>query len=92
VPVPPPNSGGQLAGRGKGTVQNALCRSQGQDVTAPDLKAQIAGEIYVALERPGAEPELLAIVGSWLDTLPDVEVLAMLRDYNATGGALHWPR
>jgi hypothetical protein len=38
-------------------------------MTDPDLKAQIAGEIYTALERLDAEEELLAIVGSWRDTL-----------------------
>jgi hypothetical protein len=32
---------------------------------------------------------VLAIVGSWRDTLSDEEVLAMLREYNATGKALH---
>jgi hypothetical protein len=42
----------------------------------------------VALERLGAEPELLSIVGSWRDTLDDTEVLALLRRYNDTGRAL----
>jgi len=58
-------------------------------MTAPDIKAEIAAEIYIALERLGADEELLAIIGSWRDTLPDDEVLALLRDYNATGKALH---
>jgi hypothetical protein len=49
---------------------------------------QIADEIYTAMERLGAEKELLAIVGSWRDTLPVREVLAVLRRYNATGKAL----
>jgi hypothetical protein len=40
------------------------------------------------LERLGAEPELLSI-DSWRDTLDDAEVLTMLREYNATGRALH---
>jgi hypothetical protein len=56
----------------------------------PDIKAQI--ELYIALERLGADPELLAIVGSWQDTLSDAEVLAALRDFNATGGPLHRPQ
>ena len=54
-----------------------------------DLKAQIARDIYTALERLGADEELLAIIGSWRDTLPDAEVLALLRGYNATGRMLH---
>ena len=58
-------------------------------MTQPDIKAQLAGEIYTALERLGAYPELLAIIGAWRDTLPDAEVLALLREYNATGGTLH---
>jgi len=28
-------------------------------------------------------------MGGWRDTLDDAEVLTMLRDYNATGMALH---
>jgi hypothetical protein len=61
-------------------------------VTGPDLKAQIARQIYIALERLDADPELLSIVGSWADTLGDEEVLSMLREYNGTGKALHRPQ
>jgi hypothetical protein len=57
-----------------------------------DLKAQIATELYAALERLDADEELLAIVGSWRDTLDDAEVLSMLREYNATGKTLHRPQ
>jgi hypothetical protein len=59
---------------------------------ARDLKAPIARKIYLALERLGAEPELLAIVGSWRDTLGDAEALSTLREFNATGRVLHWPQ
>ncbi len=52
-------------------------------MTQPNLKAQIVDELYTALEWLGADGELLAIVGSWGDTLPDVDVLRMLREYNA---------
>jgi hypothetical protein len=37
----------------------------------PDLKAQIVGEICKALKRLDADEDLLAIVGSWRDTLDD---------------------
>jgi hypothetical protein len=57
--------------------------------TGTDINAQIAVEIYAALERLGAEPELLSIVGSWRDTLEDSEVLALLQRYNATWRFLH---
>jgi hypothetical protein len=60
-------------------------------VTGPDLSAQIARELYAALERLSADPELLAIVGSWRDTLSDAEVLSTLREYNAAGRVLHRP-
>jgi hypothetical protein len=60
--------------------------------TQPGLKAQIAGEIYTALERLDADEELLSIIGSWRDTLSDEEVLALLWDYNATGRTLHRPQ
>jgi hypothetical protein len=60
--------------------------------TEQDIRRKIAGEIYTALERLGADPELLAIVGSWRDTLPDAEVLLMLRDWNAGRPMLHRPQ
>jgi hypothetical protein len=49
----------------------------------PNIKAQIADEIYRALGDLGAGPELLSIVSSWGDTLDDPAILRMLRDYNA---------
>jgi hypothetical protein len=55
----------------------------------PDLKAEIADEIYAALHRLDADEELLAIVGSWRDTLDDAEVLALLREWNEGGPMLH---
>jgi hypothetical protein len=58
----------------------------------PDLKAQIADEICTALERLGADDELLAIVSGWRDTLDDAEALVMLREYNATGKVLQRPQ
>jgi hypothetical protein len=62
---------------------NAFMGNESQEPLAPDLRAEIAGELYAALEQLGAEPELLVIAGSWRDMLSDAEVLAMLRDYNA---------
>jgi hypothetical protein len=56
-----------------------------QEVTrAPDLTVQILKELYIALERLRTDEELLSIVGSWRDTMPDAEVLALLREYNTT--------
>ena len=40
-------------------------------MTRPHLRAQIANEIYIAMERLGADPNLLSIVGSYGDTLDD---------------------
>lgn len=48
-----------------------------------DLTAAIAREIYIAVERLTGDPELLSILGSYGDTLPDADILAILRDYNA---------
>ncbi len=61
-------------------------------MTGPDITPQIARELYAALERLGADAELLSIVGSWGDTLDEAEVLSMLREYNATGKALSRPQ
>jgi hypothetical protein len=59
---------------------------------AGDLQAKIAREFYIVLERLGADPELLAVVGSWRDTLDDAEILALLKEYNRTGRVLHQPQ
>jgi hypothetical protein len=59
---------------------------------AGDLQAQIAREFYTVLERLGADPELLAVIGSWRDTLDDAEILALLKEYNRTGRVLHQPQ
>jgi hypothetical protein len=45
------------------------------------MQSRIARELYVAMERLGADPMLLSIIGSWGDTLDDEEVLALLRDW-----------
>ena len=58
-------------------------------MTQPHLTAQIARELYIALERLGAAPDLLAIVSSYGDTLDDREILALLGEYNAAGQVLH---
>jgi hypothetical protein len=48
---------------------------------------QIRSEIYVAMESLGAPPRLLAVIGSWGDTLSDEAVLAVLKEWNETGQA-----
>jgi hypothetical protein len=68
--------------RGKRPAAPSVRRPR-RTATGPDIVAQIGGELYAILERLGAEPELLAIVGSWRDTLSDDELLATLRDYRA---------
>jgi hypothetical protein len=57
-----------------------------------DITPQIARELYVALERLGADDKLLSVIGNWGDTLTDTEILSILREYNATGRALHRPQ
>jgi hypothetical protein len=47
-----------------------------------DLRAQIARELYKAIETLGGSGQLLATVGSYGDTLDDDDVLAMLRAWN----------
>lgn len=58
----------------------------------PDVVALIAAEISKALQRYDADEELLAIIGSWRDTLEDHEILQLLREFNATGRVLHTPQ
>lgn len=42
-------------------------------------------EIYQALEKLGASPELLSAVGSWGDTMDDATTLRQLQAFNRTG-------
>lgn len=49
----------------------------------PDkLKAEIAVEIYRAMQKLGAKSDLLGIVGSWCDTQSDEWTLEQLRRWN----------
>jgi hypothetical protein len=67
-----------------------FARKRINSVEAADfLKAAIADEIDMALERLGAPVELRSIVGSYGDTLDDKEVLELMKSYNATGKVLH---
>ena len=52
------------------------------------LQTNIAAEIYTAVERLGGNFELLAIIGSWGDTMDDEATLTMLRDFNTHGTAI----
>ena len=45
----------------------------------------IVSELYFALSRLGARDELLAIVGSWGDTMDDARTLDYLRAFNRNG-------
>jgi hypothetical protein len=55
-----------------------------------DQQAEIRTELVNALERLGADPQLLAIVACWGDTLSDAAVLGMLRNWN--NGTHRWAR
>jgi hypothetical protein len=48
-------------------------------------KRAIARELYFALAKRGMPDELLAIVGSWGDTLDDAQTLERLRTFNRNG-------
>lgn len=48
----------------------------------------IIQQIYIALDNLQAPPALLAIIGSWGDTLDDDDILAELEGYNANGKSL----
>jgi hypothetical protein len=50
-----------------------------------NLKADIAKEIYRALDDLCADPQLLSILRSYGETLSDEQVLAHLKAFNETG-------
>lgn len=45
--------------------------------------------LYRLLERHGADPDVLSIVGSLFDTLPVEDVIAIGNDWLATGQTIH---
>jgi hypothetical protein len=54
-------------------------------MSEPDKGAvfyRIQTGVYKAMEKLGACPELLSIVGSWGDTLPDETVARMIEEWN----------
>jgi hypothetical protein len=71
------------------TRQEASHAGRGRAAAGLDVTAHFAHELYAVLEGPGADEELLAVVGSWRDTLDDAEVLAALRDWNTGRPILH---
>jgi hypothetical protein len=51
-------------------------------VSYPDLRGQIGRELHRAMERLGADRELLAIIGSYGGTLTDEQILRYLKEWN----------
>jgi hypothetical protein len=47
-----------------------------------DTQYEIIRKLATAMSALGASGGLLAIVGSWGDTLPEIEILAMIKDWN----------
>jgi hypothetical protein len=56
---------------------------ESRQINHPTLGQQIRSEIYLVFEILGTWRELLATIGSWGDTLDDVEVLTLLKKWNA---------
>jgi hypothetical protein len=85
-------SAGTSAPSHAGLAEATKWTQDAANMTQPDIKTQIAAQLYTTLERLRADEELLAIVGSMNDTLTDMEVLRMLEEYNRTGNALRQPQ
>lgn len=47
-----------------------------------DLAVEIVKELGKALEKLGGDMTILAFAGSFRDTLPDKEILDLLKDWN----------
>lgn len=55
----------------------------------PKVQQRIRSAIYRLLEQHGAEMELLAVAGSWGDTLPDDEIAGLFEAYLQDGKVIH---
>jgi hypothetical protein len=73
--------------RGKRPAAPSVRRPRRKAV-GPDIRALIADELYILLERLDADEELLSIIASWYDIFDDAEVLALLREYRQ-GRVIH---
>jgi len=49
------------------------------------MQAAIVREIYRAMEKLGAFPKLLGVIGSWGEALSEEDVWKMLRTWNEEG-------
>ena len=49
------------------------------------MKMSLAKQLTIALQNLGAPVELLCIVGSYVDTQTDADILEMLEQYNDRG-------
>jgi hypothetical protein len=54
-------------------------------VPSDPTRRAIVNELYFALSKLGAADELLAVVGSWGDTMDDARTLDHLRAFNRNG-------
>lgn len=70
------------------TVQNGYGRHLTGMQKLDAVNREIIIELHRAINALGADPELLATVGSWGDKLEDEQVLEKLKAWNATKGKL----
>lgn len=52
------------------------------------VNREIIRELYRSIDALGADPDLLATVESWGDTLDDQQVLANLKAWNSNRGEI----
>ncbi len=52
------------------------------------VNRELIRELYRAIDALGADPDLLATVESWGDTLDDHQVLANLKAWNSNRGEI----
>ena len=51
-------------------------------ISEDTIQSEIRAEIYRAVEYLGGDAALLAIIGSWGDTLEDADILKLLKEWN----------
>ena len=57
-----------------------------------NIESEIRSEIYRAFRSLGADSGLLAIIGSWGDTLDDTAILKLLKQWNNDRSAVEGDR
>jgi hypothetical protein len=63
-------------------MPNNIKHSSTSELSKSDLELEIINQIYKVVENLGGKSDILAIIGSYGDTLDDNNILSFLKTWN----------